>query len=130
MVDDTISRQAAIDVILAINDYGNSDRANALGLAEFKITTLPTAEPQWIPCSKQMPVEEVAVWVTIAGHDLIIRKDGETIEDAIDRISKTRWVTQGFFGSDGWYGADGYPMMVRPIAWMPLEKPKAYEGEV
>ena len=77
-----------------------------------------------------MPVEGVAVWVTIAGHDLIIRKDGETIEDAIDRISKTRWVTQGFFGSDGWYGVDGYPMMVRPIAWMPLEKPKAYEGEV
>lgn len=50
MTDDTISRQAAIDVILAINDYGNSDRANALGLAEFKITTLPTAERKghWI----------------------------------------------------------------------------------
>ena len=91
----------------------------------------PSAQPeqQWIPCSEQMPVEGGAVWVTIAGHDLIICKDGETIEDAIDRISKTRWVTQGFFGSDGWYGADGYPMMVRPIAWMPLEKPKAYEGE-
>ncbi len=31
---DCISRQAAIDAILAIKDYGNSDRANALGLAE------------------------------------------------------------------------------------------------
>lgn len=42
---DLIDRQAAIDAILAINDYGNSDRANALGLAEFAITTLPSVEP-------------------------------------------------------------------------------------
>lgn len=96
---------------------------------EKQIRALPTAEPQWIPCSEQMPVEEVAVWVTIAGHDVIIRKEGETIEDAIDRISKTRWVTQEFLAEDGWYGADGYPMVVRPIAWMPLEKPKAYGEE-
>ncbi len=45
-MDDLISRQAAIDAILAINDYGNSDRANALGLAEFSITTLPSAQPE------------------------------------------------------------------------------------
>lgn len=128
---DLIDRAKAIKAIEDMQDCYNGfsstfDKAHIIEVVE----EVPTAEPQWIPCSKQMPVEEVAVWVTIAGHDLIIRKDGETIEDAIDRISKTRWVTQGFFGSDGWYGADGYPMMVRPIAWMPLEKPKAYEGEV
>ena len=49
-MDDLISRQAAIDAILKINDYNNSDRANALGLAEFAITTLPSAEPQIIRC--------------------------------------------------------------------------------
>lgn len=43
---DLIDRQAAIDAIAAINDYGNSERANALGLAEFKITILPSAEPE------------------------------------------------------------------------------------
>ena len=125
---DLIDRKAAIDAI---------DRFNVCGAVEENWVTLrdalqalPTAEQDWIPCSKQMPVEGVAIWVTIAGHDLIICKDGETIEDAVDRISKTRWVTQGFLGSDGWYGADGYPMKVRPIAWKPLEKPKAYEGEV
>ena len=53
-MDDLISRQAAIDAILAIKDYGNSDRANALGLAECAVTTLPSAQPepaiplQWI----------------------------------------------------------------------------------
>ena len=50
-MSDLISRQAAIDAILKINDYNNSDRANALGLAEFAITTLPSAEPKrgrWI----------------------------------------------------------------------------------
>ena len=47
---DTISRQAAIDEILKINGYNYSDRANALGLAEFAITTLPSAEPEIIRC--------------------------------------------------------------------------------
>ena len=45
-MNDFISRQAAIDAILAIKDYGNSDRANALGLAEFAVTTLPSAQPE------------------------------------------------------------------------------------
>ena len=54
-MDDLISRQAAIDAILKINDYNNSDRANALGLAEFAITTLPSAQPKkgkWVDMGK------------------------------------------------------------------------------
>ena len=49
-MDDLISRQAAIDAILKIHDYGNSDRANALGLAECALTTLPSAQPEIIRC--------------------------------------------------------------------------------
>ena len=45
-MSDLISRQAAIDAILAIKDYGNSDRANALGLAECAVTTLPSVQPE------------------------------------------------------------------------------------
>ena len=45
-----ISRQAAIEAILAIKDYGNSDRANALGLAECAVTTLPSAQPEITRC--------------------------------------------------------------------------------
>ena len=45
-MDDLISRQAAIDAILKINDYNNSYRAKALGLAEFVITILPSAQPE------------------------------------------------------------------------------------
>ena len=43
-MSDYISREAAIRAILTIKDYGNSDRANALGLAELAITTLPAAD--------------------------------------------------------------------------------------
>lgn len=50
MSEDLISRQAAIDAILAIKDYGNSDRANALGLAECAVTTLPSAQPKQTDC--------------------------------------------------------------------------------
>lgn len=84
---------------------------------------------EWIPCSKKLPKKSKLVWVTIKGHDCIIPMNGETLEQAQERINKIRWVTQGFLGSDGWYGMDSYPMVVEPIAWMPLECPDPYEGE-
>lgn len=43
---DLIDRKAAIEAILSIKDYGNSERANALGLAELAVTTLPSAQPE------------------------------------------------------------------------------------
>ena len=76
-----------------------------------------------------MPEKRLQVWLTIKGYDAIIPMKGETIKEAIDRIENIRWVTQGYLGSDGWYGIDGFPMVVRPIAWMPLECPDPYEGE-
>lgn len=84
---------------------------------------------QWTPCSERMPEIHEACWLTIKGHDVIVCDDGETIEQAIERTGKMRWVTSGFLGSDGWYGVDGYPMAVRPIAWMPMVHPDVYEGE-
>ena len=46
MMDDLISRQAAIDAIKKINAHGNTDRANGLGLSENAIILLPSAEPE------------------------------------------------------------------------------------
>lgn len=84
---------------------------------------------EWIPCSKKPPKEGELVWVTIKGHDVIMPSDGESLEDAIIRIGKIRRVDIGFIGSDGWYGRDGYPMIVTPIAWMKMDVPKPYKGE-
>ena len=83
---------------------------------------------KWILCDERLPEEGQMVLTTIRGHDVIIPQEGETIEEAIERIwNDVCYVSIGFMGSDGWYGADGFPQIVHPIAWMPLPKPyKAY----
>lgn len=81
---------------------------------------------EWIPCSERLPEAHESVLVTIRGHDVIVPMEGETIEEAIERISKVRYVSVGFLGEDGWYGADGFPSVVSPVAWMPL--PPVYKG--
>lgn len=84
---------------------------------------------EWIKCSERMPEKRLQVWLTIRGHDVIVPMKWETFEQAQERINRIRWVTQGFLGSDGWYGADGFPMVVTPIAWMPIDCPEPYGGE-
>ena len=85
------------------------------------------AQPKWTPVSSEsMPEDGVTVWVTIKGHDVIRCEDGETLEQAVARISKMRRVSEGFWCEDDktWYNAGGYPMMVQPVAWMPMEVPE------
>ena len=78
----------------------------------------------WIPCSERLPKEGQMVLTTIRGHDVIISQDGETLEEAMERVwNEVCYVSVGFIGSDGWYGADGFPQIVHPIAWMPLPDP-------
>ena len=79
---------------------------------------------KWILCDERLPKEGQMVLTTIRGHDVIIVQDEETFEEAIERAwNEVCYVSVGFIGSDGWYGADGYPLIVHPIAWMPLPKP-------
>ena len=79
---------------------------------------------KWILCDERLPKEGQMVLTTIRGHDVIIVQDEETFEEAIERVwNEVCYVSVGFIGSDGWYGADGYPLIVHPIAWMPLPKP-------
>lgn len=86
----------------------------------------------WIPVTERLPEDGVTVWVTIKGHDVIRCEDGETLEQAVARIGKMRRVSEGFWCEDDktWYNEGGYPMMVQPVAWMPMEVPEPYkEGQ-
>lgn len=84
---------------------------------------------EWIKCSDRLPEEGKEVWVTIQGSDCICVEEGETLAEAFERVSKHRWLWSGFVTDEGWCSSDGYPMMVAPIAWMPIEKPELYKGE-
>lgn len=86
----------------------------------------------WIPVSEALPEDGREVWVTIKGHDVIRCEPGETIEQAIDRISKIRYVTRGYWSEEehGWNDpAFGFPLIVQPIAWMPIDVPEPYKEE-
>ena len=83
---------------------------------------------KWILCDERLPKEGQMVLTTIRGHDVITLQEGETLEEAMERVrNEVCYVSVGFIGSDGWYGADGFPEVVHPIAWMPLPKPYTAE---
>lgn len=78
---------------------------------------------RWIPCSERLPEKHQMVITTIVGTDVIRMGIGETFEDAVARVRKNVRVSVGYIEEDGWYGADGYPQIVAPIAWMPMPEP-------
>ena len=84
---------------------------------------------EWISCKDVLPDYGAEVWVTIQGLDFIIPEEGESLEDAFKRINQIRWVDQAFLSEDGWNTLEGYPLIVRPIAWMMIEKPAPYKEE-
>lgn len=53
-MDDTISRQAAIDAVRKAKDKSEAHRM---------LVQLPSAQPGWIPCSEKLPEENVYVLV-------------------------------------------------------------------
>lgn len=79
---------------------------------------------RWISVEDALPEKDTDVIVCCYGSDMISAHDGETIQDAVGRTRRECVsVTVGFIGSDGWYGADWFPMMVTPTYWMPLPEP-------
>ena len=83
---------------------------------------------RWISVEDALPEKDTDVIVCCYGSDMIPVHDGETIQDAVGRTRRECVsVTVGFIGSDGWYGADWFPMMVTPTYWMPLPEPPKEE---
>lgn len=82
------------------------------------------AANRWISVEDALPEKDTDVIVCCYGSDMILAHDGETMQDAVERTRRECVsVTVGFIGSDGWYGADWFPMMVSPTYWMPLPEP-------
>lgn len=124
-MSDLIERQKAIDAIER-EAYRHTYLDQITGI----IAGLPSAQ-RWIPVTEALPEAGVEVWVTIKGHDVIRCENGETLEQAIDRISKIRWVTRGYWSEEehGWNDPSfGCPLIVQPIAWMPMPLPEPYKG--
>jgi len=89
--------------------------------------TVP-ASGEWISCKDAMPGRGQRVIVTVYGSDLVFPENGETIEEAAARtFRECVEVTVAFYDEDGWYGPDGFPMMIRPSHWMPLPHPAERE---
>ena len=84
---------------------------------------------EWILCKDKLPEKGVVVWVTIAGSDIIMPKEGETLAQCMNRQHmEIRYVKTGFLDDEGWTDSDGFPMIVHPIAWMEYNPPEPFRG--
>ena len=126
-MDDLISRQAAIDALMAaIDDVGILDGADIKVVFDNLPSTQP--EPQWIPCSEKMPEE----------HEWLgTKKFGTTISDEVyvtfenekgERFCKHLSFQNGKLSSFDQSTIDAFYKGSKPIAWMPLPKP--FEGGI
>ena len=101
-MDDTISRQAAIDEIR---------KCRFVVDAIEKIRALPSAQ-QWIPVTERLPEDNTEVWVTT---------------DMLFEVTRARWHKD----KNLWchpHNSDCV-LALRPIAWMEIFMPKPYKGE-
>ena len=119
--EDTISRQAAIDVVkMLMGDYELS-RTVQTGLH-----ILPSAqpEPHWIPVSERLPGDDIDCLVSIRCSAKVVVVDMATYSTDLFKVDE-----EDFFGNrgeSGWYcfnGEYGYCKVLNVIAWMPLPEP-------
>lgn len=79
----------------------------------------------WISVDERLPEKDTDVLCAVFGHDCIVCQDGETVEQAIERVRREcRYTTVGYIDDDGfWNKQNGYQMVVQPSYWMPFPEP-------
>lgn len=117
--EDIISRQAAIDMFNRLADdpwnaNANTTWSKAYGYAAEMIEELPSAEPEqrWIPVTERLPEDGAEVWVTT---------------EMLSEVTRARWHKD----SNLWchpYNSDCL-LVLRPVAWMPFERPDPWKEE-
>lgn len=123
-MDDTISRQAAIDAVYErIRQIGYENNPLVLSIRQaIRELPSPSAQPEWIPCSERMPAEDEDVLISYR------YKEGEGDASHIN-IDITSY-GQMYFGGNkvGDYKHWRIPFEFfesnyEVIAWMPLPEP-------
>ena len=129
-VGDTISRQAAVELVMkyCTDDDGTVQCDGDIRELLDELENLPSAQPEqrWIPCSERLP--EIPCLVSDANHNtpyvltsVITLEDKEHGKWAIDG----RWLERTMVGEKK---ADMLVYHNRIVAWMPLPEPYK-EGE-
>lgn len=105
MSKDTIYRQVAIDVV-----------SEHCGICIQRIVDLPSAQPQWIPCSEMMP------------NDVQIGEECPVVIFCTKEKTYTGFYEYYLDGSGKWWAVDCDDVVDGVIAWMPLPDP--YEEDM
>ena len=133
MNDDTISRQAAIDIVNKNRDSVFHDSVHYED-AVYGISNLPSAQPRWIPCSERLPENIRPVIVTWKNTDpasyyqYIVGK--HFTGTACYKNGKWYWYSstaEDMLAEYGRYDSEEFYEAIECIAWMPLPEP--YKGD-
>ena len=122
--------ESAYNNVQVVCDVSYTMQEIADNRIENWLKELPSVQPEtrrWIPFSERLPEPYAHVILTIRGTDMIKVEEGETLEEALKRNNQQYWVTIGYLADDGWNGGDGFPLIVKPIAW--TEFPEPWKGE-
>lgn len=120
-----MNREATVSVLDNLLKHGKYNRVTVNAMENA--VRLLKAAPEWVNCDERLPEEGEMVICLIFGHDVIVQKPGESLEDAIRRTMNVSYTRGGWVGSDGWYDMDGYPMVISPSYWMEFPDPPERE---
>lgn len=104
-----------------IIDVSNSVGTIGLTIEEIREVLDPVKTVNWISTKDKLPPKDTLVIAAVFGSDMVYLEDGETLDQAMERLRKTcRRITLAYIGEDGWTDWDGYPCIIHPSYWMPL----------
>ena len=104
LVNDCISRQAAIETVR---------KAQSIGQAHRMLLQMPSAQPGWIPCSDRLPYAEYGE------SDTVLTTCGyRDVED-----TSLRWTRLLYFNGGNWCYPTGETYEAKVYAWCPLPEP-------
>ena len=89
------------------------------------IESVPSVQPQWIPCSEKMPEEHDSIFSKFYGtekwRDAMFRKTSKTVIITVEHLDGTRQ-TAPCHTIDGEWN-QSMKGMGKVLAWMPLPEP-------